>query len=46
MQAVLQVLEKPLPLAEYVDTVLEVWTQGAIAQAAKKPRASRSGGAR
>ena len=46
MQAVLQVLEKPLPLPEYVDTVLEVWTHGAIAPAAKKPRASRSGGAR
>src|SRR5215510_11441150 len=39
MQAVLQVLEKPLPLSEYVDTVLEVWTQGAIAPAAKKARA-------
>lgn len=43
MQAVLQVLEKPLPLGEYVDTVLEVWTRGAIAPAAKGPRARGSG---
>lgn len=46
MQAVLQVLEKPLPLSEYVDTVLEVWTCGAIAPAAKGARAVRSGGTR
>jgi hypothetical protein len=43
MQAVLQVLEKPLPLAEYVDTVIEVWTSGAIRPVGKKPRAVGSG---
>jgi len=43
MQAVLQVLEKPLPLAEYVDTVIEVWTDGAIRPAGKRPRAAGSG---
>jgi AcrR family transcriptional regulator len=46
MQAVLQVLEEPLPLAEYVDTVIEVWTRGAILPAAKRTRAVRSGGRR
>jgi AcrR family transcriptional regulator len=46
MQAVLQVLEKPLPLSEYVDTVIEVWTHGAIAPPAKRARAVRSGGTR
>ena len=46
MQAVMQVLEKPLPLSEYVDTVLEVWTRGAIAPSAKKARAILSGGAK
>jgi hypothetical protein len=46
MQAVLQVLEEPLPLSEYVDTVLEVWTNGAIARPAKAARSIRSGGAR
>jgi len=47
MQAVMQVMEKPLPLSEYIDTVLEVWTRGAIsAPAAKKAREIRSGGAR
>jgi len=43
MQAVLQVLEKPLPLSEYVDEVLEIWTRGAIAPAATKTRAIRAG---
>ena len=46
MQAVLQVLEEPLPLSEYVDTVLEVWKHGAIARPSKAPRAIRSGGER
>ena len=42
MQAVMHVLEKPLPLSEYVDTVLEVWTEGAIAPAARKGKAART----
>jgi len=50
MQAVLQVLEKPLPLAEYVDSVLEVWTRGAFApgtgKSRKISRPRRSGGTR
>jgi AcrR family transcriptional regulator len=46
MQAVLQVLEKPLPLSEYVDTVIEVWTRGAIAAPSRNGRAIRSGGKR
>jgi AcrR family transcriptional regulator len=46
MQAVLQVLEKPLPLSEYVDSVLEVWTNGAIAPETKRARAIRPGGTR
>jgi AcrR family transcriptional regulator len=46
MQTVLHVLEEPLPLSEYVDAVLEVWTRGAIETPAKKTRAVRSGGAR
>jgi hypothetical protein len=41
MQAVLQVLEKPLPLAEYVDAVLEVWTRGAIAPPTRPARPTR-----
>src|SRR5262245_5942678 len=35
MQTVVQALEKPLALSEYVDTVLEVWTHGAIAPVAR-----------
>ena len=31
LQHVMNVLEEPLPLAEYLDTVLEVWTRGALA---------------
>jgi len=42
MQAVLQVLEKPLPLSEYVDAVLEVWTRGAIAPATKATKATKT----
>ena len=30
LQHVIDVLEKPLPLSEYLDTVIEVWTRGAI----------------
>ena len=46
MQAVMHVLEKPLPLSEYVDTVLEVWTRGAIAPAGRNRRAVGAGGRR
>jgi AcrR family transcriptional regulator len=46
MQTVLQVLENPLPLSEYVDEVLEIWTRGAIAPPPKEKRAARPGGAR
>ena len=30
LQHVMDVLEEPMPLAEYLDTVLEIWTRGAI----------------
>ena len=33
LQHVMDVLEKPMPLDEYLDTVLDVWTRGAIAPA-------------
>jgi hypothetical protein len=46
MQAVMHVLEKPLPLPEYVDTVLEIWTRGAIAPTLGKRRAVRAKEAR
>ena len=46
MQEVMHVLEKPLPLSEYLDTVLEVWTRGAISARGRKTRAARPGGAR
>lgn len=46
MQEVMRVLEKPLPLSEYLDTVIEVWTRGAIAARGKKAGAVRPGGAR
>ena len=35
MQHVMQVLEEPMPLDEYLDTVLEVWTRGIV----RAPRA-------
>ncbi len=35
LQHVVEALEEPMPLGEYLDTVLAVWTQGAIAPAAK-----------
>ncbi|MEX1246654.1 MAG: helix-turn-helix domain-containing protein [Thermoanaerobaculia bacterium] len=37
LQHVMDVLEKPMPLDEYLDTVLDVWTRGAIAPA-RRPR--------
>jgi AcrR family transcriptional regulator len=46
MQEVMHVLEKPLPLSEYLDTVLEVWTRGAIAARRRKNGPPRPGGAR
>ena len=33
LQHVMDVLEKPMPLDEYLDTVLDVWTRGVIATA-------------
>jgi AcrR family transcriptional regulator len=30
LQHVMEVLEEPLPLAEYLDAVLDIWTRGAI----------------
>jgi len=35
LQHVVEALEEPMPLGEYLDTVLAVWTRGAIAPAAK-----------
>jgi TetR/AcrR family transcriptional repressor of mexJK operon len=35
LQHVMQVLEEPMPLDEYLDTVLEVWTRGAVPPAKK-----------
>jgi AcrR family transcriptional regulator len=37
LQHVMDVLEKPMPLDVYLDTVLDVWTRGAIAPA-RRPR--------
>jgi AcrR family transcriptional regulator len=30
LQRVVEILEEPMPLGEYLDTVLEVWTRGAV----------------
>lgn len=30
LQHVMQILEEPMPLEEYLDTVLDVWTRGAV----------------
>ena len=30
LQHVMEVLEKPMPLERYLDTVLDIWTRGAI----------------
>jgi hypothetical protein len=40
LQHVLEALEKPMPLPEYLDTVLDVWTRGAVRNAAA-PRGRR-----
>lgn len=37
LQVVINVLETPMPLGEYLDTVLEVWTRGAVSPA-RRPR--------
>ncbi len=39
LQHVVEALETPMPLDEYLDTVLDVWTRGAVAPAA--PRRKR-----
>ncbi|HYX22360.1 MAG TPA: TetR/AcrR family transcriptional regulator [Thermoanaerobaculia bacterium] len=46
MQEVMHVLEKPLPLSEYMDSVLEVWTRGAISARGRKTRAVHAAGTR
>ena len=38
LQHVLETLEKPMPLSEYLDTVIEVWTRGAIVRGAPRGR--------
>ena len=39
MQQVMQILEEPLPVADYLDTVVDVWTDGIVAGAARgEPR--------
>jgi AcrR family transcriptional regulator len=38
LQHVLETLEKPMPLSEYLDTVLEVWSRGAIVPARGRKR--------
>lgn len=35
LQHVIEVLEEPMPLEEYLDTVLDVWTSGAIVREGK-----------
>lgn len=37
LQVVINVLEEPMPLDEYLDTVLDVWTRGAVVPA-RRPR--------
>jgi hypothetical protein len=36
LHEVIQALEEPLPLEPYLDTVMDIWTRGAIRPAAKK----------
>jgi len=36
LQHVVEALEKPMPLDEYLDTVLDVWTRGAFAPASRR----------
>jgi AcrR family transcriptional regulator len=43
LQTVIPALDEPMPLDEYLDAVLDIWTRGAIAPAAKT-KAIRSGG--
>ncbi len=38
LQHVVQVLEKPMALNEYLDTVIEIWTRGAIVSSAPRGR--------
>jgi TetR/AcrR family transcriptional repressor of mexJK operon len=39
MQQVMQILEEPLPVGEYLDTVVDVWTRGIVAGDAGGQRA-------
>jgi AcrR family transcriptional regulator len=36
LQHVVEALETPMPLDEYLDTVLEIWTRGAVAPASRR----------
>ncbi len=36
LQHVVEALEKPMPLDEYLDTVLDIWTRGAVAPASRR----------
>ncbi len=36
MQQVMQILEEPLPVDDYLDTVVDVWTRGVVVEAATK----------
>jgi len=38
LQYVVQALEKPMALDDYLDTVLDVWTRGAIVSVNAPPR--------
>jgi AcrR family transcriptional regulator len=40
LQEVLQALDRPLPLDDYLDTVIEIWTRGAIRGTRPAPRVS------
>jgi TetR/AcrR family transcriptional repressor of mexJK operon len=40
LQTVIPVLEEPMPLEEYLDTVLDVWTRGALAPPGRKGRSA------
>jgi len=43
LQYVVQALEKPMALDDYLDTVLDVWTRGAIVPGNATPRGRKRG---
>jgi AcrR family transcriptional regulator len=40
LHEVIQALDRPLPLDDYLDTLIEIWTRGAIRSARAAPRAT------